>query len=256
MFLEKSENKFKEFGKEKEFKEIEKIYIQHQDRFIERLELLPHRPKRLFGQNGLNYIQMALHRSKSLIEGVLFSVKNNNALIAILSTRAHFEVTGGVAYLLKKLENFYSDNINYEQLDEALLRLTVGSKDTELAKHIELLRKHELEEIPKPISVLGMIDAADELFKKYSGKKICMYRESYDFLCEFCHPNDYAFQLTKEINKGTVIYYDSTVLNKSHFLFLNYLLITASTFILFYGKTYALLEENEELPIIVRHTKT
>ena len=253
MFSKSMKSKFKEFGEEKKFEEIKKIYTQHQDRFIKRLEPLSRRPTRLFGQNGLNYIQMALHRSKSLIEGVMFSFKNDNILIAVLSIRAHFEVTGGVAYLLKKLENYHKKNINEKQLDDALMRLTVGSRDTGLEKYIKSLKKYGLEEIPMPINIMSMVDAADDLYKKYSKKDKPIYRDSYDLLSEFCHPNDYGFQLTKMLDNGTVIYYDSTVLDESHFGFLNYFLITASSFITFYDKVYDLLEEKEELPIIVRN---
>ncbi len=40
MFSEETKNKFKEFGKEKEYKEIELIYMKHKKRFIHRLEPL------------------------------------------------------------------------------------------------------------------------------------------------------------------------------------------------------------------------
>jgi len=50
-----------------------------------------------------------------------------------------------------------------------------------------------------------------------------------------------------------VTYYDSPSFSESHFnLVLPHFLITSSTFIPFYDKTYELLEKNEELPIIVR----
>jgi hypothetical protein len=79
-----------------------------------------------------------------------------------------------------------------------------------------------------------------------------IFRKSYDHLSEFCHPNDYGFQLTKKINSGIVTYYDSPILSKEHLSFIHNFLITAPAMIWFYDKAYELLEKNEELPIIVR----
>ena len=61
--------------------------------------------------------------------------------MAVLAIRAHFEVTGGIAYLLKKLKNFYNNKITYEQTDESLLRLTVGYRDPELEKKTRIIKR-------------------------------------------------------------------------------------------------------------------
>jgi hypothetical protein len=250
MISEKLRNKFKKAGKEKELAEIEEIYEKHEKRFVRRLDPQPQRPKRLFGQNGLNYLQMALRRSKYLMDGILMSIKHNNFLMAVLATRAHFEVTGGVAYLLKKFEGFYDGVIKEEEIDNALFRLIIGSRERGLDKFKEATG---LNEIPRPINVLEMIDAIDYQYKKLGGEKSSMNRETYDLLSEFCHPNNYGQQLTNTMEKGVVTYHDSPTFKKSDFdLIAPNLLMSSVGLILFYDKTYRLLQKNEELPIMVR----
>jgi len=247
---------FREFGEEDKYKEIRDILLEHKKRFITELRPTIERPKRLIGQNALNYIQMALIRSNSLIEGSLEGLKSKNILISMLCTRAHYEGTGGVAYLLKKLENFYEGQTDEGEIEHLLFRLVMGTKDSIVKKKYKekYREKYNTPETIDPINVLNMIDAADTYANKMNVEKIKMYRKSYEFLSEFCHPNDFAFQLTKKIKKkGIVRYYTEPILLKQNFLtFCNYLLISAPSFIYFYDKVYELLEENEDLPIRVK----
>ena len=173
-------------------------------------------------------------------------MNQDNAITAILATRAHFEITGGIAFFFKKLQNFYDNKITYKQIDEPLERLTVGSKLEELKK----------KSAPDPIHVLDMVRAVDDFLKKWSGKKESIFEETYNILSEFCHPNSYAMILAKKIERGwegfTLKYYDSAAILEHHLFFLHFLSMSTFPFIQFYNKTYELLEENEELPIIIR----
>ena len=61
-------NIFRDFGVETKLIEIENILSEHEKRFIAELRQTKKHPKRLIGQNALNYIQMALIRSIHLSE--------------------------------------------------------------------------------------------------------------------------------------------------------------------------------------------
>lgn len=224
-----------------EIKRLEKHLIEYENRYIQKLVPQSSKPSRLVGQNGLHYIQLALYRSKLLIYGCISSMNSSNGMLGILSTRAHFEVTGAVAYFYKRLKSFYSSNITHEALDETLNRLTLGG------------RIKELERAPDPINVMSLIDAADEYFKKIKKNGVSMFRSSYDFLSEFCHPNYCGISIGADINKiGVVRYRDILELSKEDLVFFNYLLMSVNSFLLFYDLIFEMLRDNEELPQIIR----
>lgn len=176
-----------------------------------------------------------------ILEGSINSINNKNALSAILSTRAHFEVTGGLAYFYKKLNNFYGETITYEQMDESLKRLSLGAKLEELTK------------APDPINVMSLIDAADNYYKNKIPEKVLMFRESYDFLSEFCHPNCYGITMGCNINSvGIVRYNNVATLSDKDLIFVHYLSMSCLSSLSFYDMIYELLSKNEELPIIIK----
>lgn len=214
----------------------------HIENYISKIVPLPSRPERLLGQNGIHLLQMSLYRSRCLFDGVINSINTNNPLVLAICTRAHFEMTGAVAYFLKKLQNFYSDTLTYEELDETIGRLSLGIKS-----------KGDLTHAPDPINVMSMIDAADNLFMKLSKDKTKIFRNVYDELSEFCHPNSFGLQMAGNVNKIGVVRYrgfdEPFEINK---YFISTFLITAAAFKLFYQDTRELLEEKEELPQIIR----
>jgi hypothetical protein len=242
MFSESVINKFKEMGKEDDLEQIEAALKEHEAKYIQKIKPLPSKPNRMLGQNGLHYIQLSLFRSKVLLEGVVTSVNSGNGLMAMLATRAHFETTGGLSFFFKKLRNFYDSVITYEELDGALFRLIMGSRDK------------ELERVPDPINVMTMIDSIDQYFKPLLPEKIPMFRETYDFLSEFCHPNFLGITRGSQINKIAIVRFNQSLeLSDEDLVFSSYLLMSISAFFKFYDICFSLLNENEELPIIVRN---
>lgn len=242
MNTEKYKNKFIEWNKEKEFNIINENINDLESRYISKqITNLPKSKRQIFGQNCLHYIQMALNRSKVLIEGCLIALDNENDLLAMLATRAHFEVTGALAYLLKRLQSFYNGTIDFEKIDEDLFRLTLGSKDPGLPL------------APDPINVMNLIDAADTLFQKISGIKGKTYRELYDFLSEICHPNSFGITKgSKVIDNGVIEYEKNKKLLENDLGFLNFLCITVEDFLMFYDNIFDLIKEGEELPKIIK----
>jgi hypothetical protein len=239
--------KFDELGLLDSVEEIEFYYTEHSKRYIKKLKSRPKKPPRLIGQNGLNYIQMALFRSKCLLQGSMHSLNNKNALISILSTRAHFEVTGGLALLLKNLEKYYDKKIDLDEITIFIEKITLGSKDKFTDQNQIPLN------IPEPINVMKMIDAADTNHKRISGIREPIYRIMYDELSEFCHPNFCGISMGHEIeNNRNVNYFDALEINKQNGPFVIHLSISAMTFLRLYDEILKLLEKNEELPIIIR----
>lgn len=92
-----------EYGLEKDTQLLDQYLAEYKERFVERMIPVPNSTKELLGQNSIYYIQLALCRSKLLVDGVITAINDKNSLLAMLAARAHFEVTGALAYLLKKL---------------------------------------------------------------------------------------------------------------------------------------------------------
>ena len=110
MFSENVVEIAKRLGKLDRLKEIEAFLADHERFYKYKTSLSKDLegctdPKKLFGFNAIRFIQLLLHRSKTLIEGSIHGLNNNSALSSILSVRAHFETTGSMAYLMKKLSS-------------------------------------------------------------------------------------------------------------------------------------------------------
>ena len=201
-------------------------------------------PKVFFGCNCLRYILLLLFRSKSLIEGAIVCLNNKKMLPSLVCVRSHLETTSGIAFLLRRLNSYYAKGIEFPKVEEDLFRLSVGAT------------KIEKKEVPKPINVMDMIDAVDYLLNKMAAgtgtTEKAMFRDLYEWLSDFCHPNFQGTYGGAEIDhkNESLIFYDTDVIHErdfSHFFSLN---LSAILFLDFFDKTLALLEEKEIMPII------
>lgn len=225
--------------KQRIVEEITRFDEFHKTFHISKHKPLPERPETLLGQNGIHYLQMTLYRSRLLMDGLVDSINNNNVLVGALCTRAHFETSAGVAYFLKKLRAYYSNDISFEDLDMTLSRLLLGIKT-----------KEGLIDAPDPVNVLTMITAADKLFSELSKHSEPLFKIYYDSLSELCHPNSFGLQLSGGINKVGIIRYHGysdpyEIDTHTSSLFL----VSSAGYEAFYKEARKLLEENEELPI-------
>ncbi|AEY65764.1 hypothetical protein [Clostridium sp. BNL1100] len=225
-------------GIEKEMQELEDCFSEYSSRFIYKMYPMPENTENLLGRNSMHYIQMALCRSRLLAEGVLTSLNTKNGLLAMLSVRAHLEVTGALAFFLKKLHNYYNNIITYQILNEALQRLILGTKTKELS-----------ENAPAPVNVMTLIDAADEYLGKTRNSGIKEFRKNYNYLSEYCHPDFFGITMQSRIDStGIATYSFFNHIKEQDFTFLNSLLLSLSTFFLLYDSILELLRENEKLP--------
>jgi hypothetical protein len=248
MFSENVIESAKRLGKIDRLNEIEMFLGEHEQFYIYKTSLSEElvdctEAKKLFGYNAIRFIQLLLYRSKSLIEGSIHALNNNSSLSSIISVRAHFETTGSIAYLMKKLSSYYHGNIDFEKLDEELFRLSLGS--TTINNPL----------VPKPIQVLNLIDATDEFLKKNRPKDKAphdkMFRELYEDLCDFCHPNFQGITSGQDIidEERAVIFHQTNRISDSDFTFFFHLEMSALLFIHFYKEVFKLLKEKEIMPI-------
>jgi hypothetical protein len=248
MFNKEVYKRFPDFTKE--FKEIEEYYEVYDNRYVGKTKPQV-KPNRLLGHQGFHYLQLTLIRSRALFEGLVNAVNIDNPLMAILAVRAHFEVTGAVSYFYKKLLSFYNDKIDYEGIDSILYRLTFSTRDSEMMEYF-IARNPDPNKTIKAISVLDLIDAADDLYKKSSGDKESKYRIAYEDLCEYCHPNFNGITLGVNIDKGNVARYEKlSKISKSELYIFILMNITLKTYINTYDNILSLLKEHEELPNIL-----
>ncbi len=225
-------------GIEKEMEALEGCFSDYSSRFIHKMYPMPEHTENMVGRNSLHYIQLALCRSKLLTDGIITSLNAKNGLLAMLSSRAHLEVTGALAFFLKKLKNYYNGTISFEILNEAIQRLILGTKTQELS-----------ENAPAPVNVMTLIEAADEYLSKTKNSNIKEFMENYNYLSEYCHPDFFGITMQSRINNaGITTYSFFNHLNEQDFTFLSSLLSSASTFFLLYDSILGLLRENERLP--------
>lgn len=203
--------------------------------------------KKLFGCNVTRYIQLLLYRSKTLIEGSICSLNSKCVLSSILSVRAHFETTGCIIFLLRRLNSYYEGNIDFERLNNDVKRLALGSTTIKLA------------EVPSPIQVMNLIDSTDEYLKKVllKGKDVPknMFRELYEDLCEFCHPNFHGITSGSEIIHAdrSISYKKTDAISKIEFTFFFHIRTSIALFLHGYEEVLSLIMKNEIMPIISKN---
>lgn len=200
--------------------------------------------KKLFGCNATRYIQLLLYRSKTLIEGSIFALNSNCALSSLLSVRAHFETTGCLIFLLRRLTSYYEGNIDFERLNNDLKCLALGATTIKLP------------EVPSPIQVMNLIDFTDDYLRKVllKGKDVPkkMFRELYEDLCEFCHPNFHGITSGSEIDHEdwSISYKQTGEISKIEFTFFFHLRTSIVLFLHGYEEALNLIKKNETLPTI------
>jgi hypothetical protein len=187
-----------------------------------------------------------LYRSKSLIEGSTILLNHKKVLPSLICVRAHFETTGSIAYLLKRSTTYYDGNIPFDKLDEDLLRLSLGATTIE---HKECFQ---------PINVMDLIDAVDHIINKCLTKDKTgpqrMFRDLYDVLSDYCHPNFPGLYRASAIldQEKAIIYYKTDAIKDNDISPFFKLSVSTQLFIHFYDQVYALLNEKEIMPVIER----
>jgi len=206
--------------------------------------------ERLLGQNSIRFLLLSLQRSKFMSESLLDCLRSRKVSAAYLIARAHFEVTGLVAYFYKHLGDFYNNKITYEEMDKILRGLVLGGK-----KFPDKDKRKEVN-VPDSINVLTLIGEADKLFNSMANEKKDIFINCYDFLSEFCHPNCLGLTLGSDYidwNK-CVFAKKQSFKNEDLGILLSYICISSSFFFAIYDKCFALVKDREknDMPFLLR----
>jgi hypothetical protein len=141
-------------------------------------------------------LQNCLTRSELLIKGIIEALHSSNYLIALLAIRAHYETLGAVAFSLREIKKFAVGSIDHREIFKVALKLhlgkRIGSEAPGFAEYF-LGRDYKDEPLQTAYGVLTFVDAADKMIAA-ERRDIC-FRENYDLLSEYCHPNSHGLNL-------------------------------------------------------------
>lgn len=228
---------------EKDFAELKDIFSQHEGLRYKELVSPEERPERLLGINGIHLLLKFLERSYDLLEGSIDTYSRHKTLQFYILVRSHFETTANLGYFLSNLRKFYNNEITVERIDEVVGKLSVGSRKKS-PDNSDLV-------MPDSVSVLTTIDVVDKLLDR----DINMFRNSYDTLSEFSHPNFFgiSYKTKVSVEQGNVLFLsDRDSFERFAKGGLPKLLITANVFMMFYREAYSLIEKNETMPKLIK----
>lgn len=206
-----------------------------------RLRSPEERPKSLLGVNGVHLLLKLLQRSHDLIEDAEFAVSRKRTLLFYLAVRAHFETSANLGHFLKGLRKLYSKEMERGELERLLVRLSVGGR-----------MKPDGTEIPDPIGIMSAIDSSGDL-QRLAGIEAGRFRECYEFLSEFCHPNFFggAYKTKVDVDTGTITFLSDQESFEEYApgAYLKFL-VSLSIFEMHYAEAWSLIEKNEIMPIL------
>lgn len=133
---------------------------------VEVVDLCSEKIKQKSIWNLESYIQLALHRVYDLAVQTTTAWNNETPIVAFLLTRAIYENTAYMYDLSKKILMYYKED-DYNEIHKLILNRLVGNRLTPNS--------------PQIVNVLTVIDAI--------AKEIPDFKEFYDFISDFCHPN-------------------------------------------------------------------
>jgi hypothetical protein len=225
------------------FGELEEDYAHCEERFVFRTISKAGESGRI-GANAVKYLLSIFLRAKSLLEGFALCLNNESVLSSYLIVRSHYETTGASAYFLRELSRFADGKYSKGQLSDSIRRMILGSRRFPLKTGPNHSRYPE---IP---NVLNYIDEVDNVLTNILSKPPrTPFRDNYDFLSEFCHPNAYGLFLGSRILRGRVVEHERhSKLTEKHLG----ILLSSALFPVLYDRSWDLARSNFELPELER----
>lgn len=168
----------------KDLDEFESFLQAYEDRFRERLRTERSDDGPPIGHRVSLVLLSYLNRARLLTWTIIHSLNGQLTPGLYLSARAHFEVTAAIGHLLVHFRDNHAGKISSGEFSTLVNRLF-------LARRFEMDKvPPELAEESRAINVLTLLDSMDRLALDdgLKGK----FRESYEWLSEFCHPNSYS----------------------------------------------------------------
>jgi hypothetical protein len=140
----------------------------------------------------------AVAYTRQLAWAIVRAVNSDATPSLYLATRAHFEMTGFLAYLLWRLRQFDTKGLTEAELEAYVTRLSIGRR------HGADTLPEELARNSKWIGVLDMIDAVDRVIPEPRIKG--HFRDGYEWLSEFCHPNSLSRLSVQKLTGRTMLF--------------------------------------------------
>ena len=143
----------------------------------------------------------ALASARQLTWSMVHAINGALAPALFLATRAHFEVTGLVAYLLLRVREHRAGRLSRDAFETLLGRLHLGRLhglnqfDPEHAAQVQALPVGKL---------IAAIDDIADLPQPDRGA----FTDSWRWLSEFCHPNSFARIVAGSRLRGRVVHFD------------------------------------------------
>jgi hypothetical protein len=169
--------------------------------------------------------QVLLHRSIKLFEGSLSALVADNVYTMTLAIRGHFETTGALGYLQKRLQSLSQGVIGPAVVDQDICAQLLGGRDGGVpqapeAKQVMNLLKHADKTICKTI------------FHSTSTKHVIL-TDCYKYLCEFSHPNYHSNSVSFDLDKNNKLFTirHNLPMRDIEFNLIEYLLLSSDIFI-------------------------
>lgn len=236
------EQAFRNHNQSDELREILDAYEQLASRTEESHKAFPGEdygePNRIRA-NALVYRQVLLHRSIRLFEGSVRAAVDENLYSMALNVRGHFETTASLGYLHRRLQSLKRGDISPETLDRDLC--------------VQLLGVHHesVPQAPDPKNILSLLEHADKSVNISvlggTTKQYYILKDSYEYLCEFCHPNFHSNSVAVDLDKSVpeFRFRHGQPMRDQEFKLIGYLLLSAPIFVALYDQIPDLLPSKE-----------
>ena len=185
--------------------------------------------------NVLIYRQVLLHRAISLFEGALNAAVDENLYSVVLNMRGHFETTASLGYLYRRLQSLKKGVISAERIDRDLCAQLLGT------------RREGLRGAPAPINILTAFEEADKALNiailQGTTHQYEILKNSYEYLCEFCHPNLSSNSIALDLDKSVpeFRFRHGQDMRDHEFNLIVYIVISANVFLSLYDQILDLL---------------
>jgi len=185
--------------------------------------------------NGLVYRQVLLHRSVYLFEGSVKAAVDENVYSMTLNVRGHFETTASLGYFHQRLQSMKRGSISSETLDRDLCVQLLG------------VRHASIPQAPDPKNILSLLEYADKSVSSSviggTAKQYNVLKDSYEFLCEFCHPNFHSNSVALDLDTpvSEFKFRHGKPMRDDEFELIGYLILSAPIFVALYDQILDLL---------------
>ncbi|WP_288350556.1 hypothetical protein [uncultured Thalassospira sp.] len=236
--FERAREVSEQIGSAEQFSEILKHYLDAISRCEKVINLKKkgeHDSKSIILQNFRVLRQNTLRRSVALTSASFQMIESQNVLGLALNCRAHIESTCQLGYYCAVVDSFLNGRTTYEHLYKKFVRALAGASH-EIFSHA-----------PDPVNVLYFLDKSERYFLSLVGEGADVdFRDKYDFLSDFCHPNFCSSIIGVNLDKdeSSLVYEDFSI-DKKNSLLIDYLALMSMIVIFFDNQFSALFEKLE-----------